>query len=105
MMYFEEPDHHAHIYGSDSSIVIDKLREVDNVSKYLYDKLSENNLLDKANVIHLSDHGMITVKATNSIYLKQYLEPNTYIMAGRSPCRHIFPNTGKSFFIIIAESV
>lgn len=97
MLYIEEPDLHGHIFGPNSPVVYNLLEKLDNITEYLYKKLSDNNLLGKANVIHLSDHGMTAVRPPNIINVTQYLKPDSYIIADTSPCLHIVPKKGKYF--------
>ncbi|GLV32097.1 hypothetical protein CBL_11947 [Carabus blaptoides fortunei] len=94
MLYFEEPDTHGHVYGPESPVVYNLLQQLDNITQYLHDKLRDNGLSSRANVIHLSDHGMSTVRPPQFIDLTQHLKPNTYQIADTSPCLHFIPNAG-----------
>jgi ectonucleotide pyrophosphatase/phosphodiesterase family protein 5 len=94
MLYFEEPDTHAHIFGLDSNIVDNLIQKLDNITFYLEQQLERNHLSDKVHVIHLSDHGMINVKPPNFINVTQYLTPGTYIYAGSTPVLQFYSNGG-----------
>jgi ectonucleotide pyrophosphatase/phosphodiesterase family protein 5 len=96
MLYFEEPDTHAHIFGLDSNIVDNLIQKLDNITFYLEQQLERNHLSDKVHVIHLSDHGMINVKPPNFINVTQYLTPGTYIYAGSTPVLQFYSNGGIS---------
>ncbi|XP_063883864.1 venom phosphodiesterase-like [Scylla paramamosain] len=57
-LYFQEPDHTAHMTGPDSSLVNKKLQYVDQMLQRLVDGLEERELLSCVNLIILADHGM-----------------------------------------------
>lgn len=95
MLYIAEPDTHGHAFGPDSSQVAELIRKLDNLTAYLDKKLAENKLKDKVNVIHLSDHGMVSVNPSNFIDLRVYLQNGTYEMVGSSPILHVLPKKGK----------
>ncbi|KAG5889423.1 hypothetical protein JTB14_032757 [Gonioctena quinquepunctata] len=94
MFYIQEPDSHGHIYGPNSVAVEDLLRKLDNVTQYLKDQLEKHKLADKTNVIHLSDHGLVTVTPPFFINITQYMPNGTYDWSGNSPCVQITPKKG-----------
>lgn len=97
MLYIEEPDYHSHIYGPDSQQVLSLLGQLDDLTQYLHNKLKEHGFANKVNIIHVSDHGMSTVKPPKFLNITQYLQPNSYIIADTSPCLHFIPNKGKMY--------
>ncbi|KAJ3662358.1 hypothetical protein Zmor_006712 [Zophobas morio] len=94
MVYFEEPDTDAHIYGITSNVVDGLIKKLDNISQYLEQQLEVNHLKEKVHVVHLSDHGMVDVKPTNFVNVTQHLTPNTYNYAGSSPLLEFHPKKG-----------
>ncbi|XP_018564085.1 bis(5'-adenosyl)-triphosphatase enpp4 isoform X2 [Anoplophora glabripennis] len=94
MLYFEEPDTHGHAFGPNSKTVRDLLVKLDNITLYLEELLEQNKLTDKVNVVHLSDHGMISVTPPYFINITQYITNGTYDWAGASPCIQIIPHEG-----------
>ncbi|KAJ8954062.1 hypothetical protein NQ318_004367 [Aromia moschata] len=94
MLYFEEPDTHGHAFGPDSEIVNELIEKLDNITLYLEEQLEQHNLSDKVNVIHLSDHGMVSVTPPYFINITQYLKNGTYEWTGASPCIQIIPHDG-----------
>lgn len=58
-------------------------------------QLEKNGLTDRVNVVHLSDHGMISVTPPYFINITQYMTNDTYEWAGASPCIQIIPHEGK----------
>ncbi|KAJ8940355.1 hypothetical protein NQ314_010737 [Rhamnusium bicolor] len=94
MLYIEEPDTHGHAFGPESKTVRALLEKLDNVTLYLEEQLEKHKLTDKVNVIHLSDHGMVSVTPPYFINITQYMKNNTYDWAGASPCIQIIPHKG-----------
>ncbi|KAI4469818.1 ectonucleotide pyrophosphatase/phosphodiesterase [Holotrichia oblita] len=94
MLYFEQPDYYSHMYGPDSPQVHDRVVYMDKVAQYLDDELKRHKLQHSATVVHLSDHGMLGVKARDIVNVTRFLEPNTYTICETSPVLHIIPNEG-----------
>ncbi|KOC69989.1 Ectonucleotide pyrophosphatase/phosphodiesterase family member 4 [Habropoda laboriosa] len=98
ILYIEEPDYHGHVIGIKGAEFDDILRKLDNITRYLHEKIEYHGLHD-LNVIHLSDHGMTTVKIDRIIDLTKYINSSDYTFVGTSPGLHIFPNPGKEEII------
>lgn len=94
ILYIEEPDYHGHIFGINSDEFNNILKKLDNITKYLHHKVEHSGLTD-LNIIHLSDHGMASVKLERIIDLNNYINSTDYKFVGSSPGLHIFPNPGK----------
>lgn len=74
---------------------------VDNLTKYIQEKLIENKLKHRVNVIHLSDHGMVGVTPPKFINLTKFIHKRHYKMYGSSPVLQIVPkNPSKSTFVL-----
>lgn len=97
ILYIEEPDYHGHAIGINSSEFNEILKKLDNITKYLHNKIDHFGLTD-LNVVHLSDHGMATVTMERIINLTNYINASDYIFVGTSPGLHIFPRPGKAAF-------
>lgn len=113
MMYFEEPDFHAHIYGPESEVVIIEMKlkirpeivsmffflakitktvaKLDDLTKYIQEQLIAHNLDKRINVIHLSDHGMNSVSPPNFIDLRKFTTKKAFKWYGSSPILQIVP--------------
>lgn len=65
---------------------------LDNLTNYIQQKLIENNLDKRVNVIHLSDHGMSSVTLPHFIDLGEFIDSATYKDYGSSPVLQIVPN-------------
>ncbi|XP_031845101.1 bis(5'-adenosyl)-triphosphatase enpp4 isoform X2 [Nomia melanderi] len=98
ILYIEEPDYHGHAFGISGLEFNNILRKLDNITKYLHYKIGQHNLHD-LNVVHLSDHGMASVKLNRIIDLTKYINSSDYKFVGTSPGLHIFPNPGKEDLI------
>lgn len=66
--------------------------KVDTLTRTIQEKLIENNLGNRVNVIYLSDHGMKGVSLTNAINLTEFVAEDSCIMYGSSPVLQIVPN-------------
>lgn len=95
MMYFEEPDYTTHIYGPDSPQVNKQIERVNNIIEYFINKSTKAELLDKLNVVIVSDHGGQNVLASHIIDLNNYLNNSIYAAYGVSPNLQIYPSQGK----------
>lgn len=71
---------------------------MDNITHYIQMKLIENNLENRVNVIHLSDHGMQGVPLRNAIILWDFVDKEKCSMYGASPVFQIVPNSGENTF-------
>lgn len=68
------------------------LSQLDDLTKYIQDKLAENHLAERVNVIHLSDHGMIGVTPQKAINLTDFVRNGTVTYFGASPVLQVVPN-------------
>lgn len=93
MLYIEEPDFHAHGIGINNARFNEVLKKVDEITKYLHDKLKEKSLED-LNVVHLSDHGMATVTQDRIIDFTKYIDSSDYTARGVTPVMNIYPREG-----------
>ncbi|XP_003703035.2 bis(5'-adenosyl)-triphosphatase enpp4 isoform X1 [Megachile rotundata] len=98
ILYIEEPDYHGHFVGINGPEFDNILRKLDNITKYLHDRIEYHGLHD-LNIVHLSDHGMAPVKLDRIIDLTKYINSSDYKFVGTSPGLHIFPNPGKEDII------
>ncbi|XP_022102616.1 venom phosphodiesterase 2-like [Acanthaster planci] len=68
-LYFNEPDHEAHIFGPNSQQVNDKLEEVDKYIADLMDAILATKMHQCINIIILADHGMADRNCSHYIKL------------------------------------
>ncbi|XP_013782584.1 ectonucleotide pyrophosphatase/phosphodiesterase family member 5-like [Limulus polyphemus] len=99
LLYFQEPDSAGHKYGAFSSGVEKAVRVVDDTLGYILEKLNKTNLLEKVNLILVSDHGMtnITLDPSHIIVLNEYinLEADVQIIPDFGAVAAIMPIKGR----------
>ena len=101
VLYIEEPDFHGHAYGVNAPIINEMLKKLDNITKYLHNKLKENGLED-VNVVHVSDHGMVSVTLEKVVNITSYIGKTGYTAVSKTTIILITPDPGK-FFCYIHE--
>ena len=94
-LYFDEPDWKGHGHGPESSEYREAVTMVDDVVGYLIIRLEKANLLNKVNLMFVSDHGMVTTSSDRQIYLDDYLDPTTYRLSDSGALGHLWPAEGK----------
>ncbi len=72
--YFSTLDDAGHHYGPDSKEVAEAIHTSDSVIGILLNGLQERKLLQKVNVIIVSDHGMAATRADQIIFLDDYID-------------------------------
>jgi predicted AlkP superfamily pyrophosphatase or phosphodiesterase len=76
-LYFEGVDHAGHEYGPTFAAVDSAVRAVDAALAELLKALETRNLLDKVNILVVSDHGMAPVDKSRSIWLDDFINPDS----------------------------
>lgn len=71
------------------------IKKVDKYVAQIEQKLQDEGLSERINVIYVSDHGMDTVMPINFIDVTKELRENTYDIYGTSPVLQIVPKKGK----------
>ena len=106
MFYIEEPDTHAHAFGPESQTITDLVEKLNNVTRHFHQKIYENNLQDRVNVIHMSDHGMDNLELRNVIDLTKLINKKVQYY-GSTPVLQIVPEnmteTQEIYEILAAE--
>jgi hypothetical protein len=85
-----------HIYGEGCFFFC---LQVDNITAYLHHCLTNKNLLDKVNVVLLSDHGMASVIPQNIYNLTQYVNKAFFEIVDSSLVLQIYPSEGISLSV------
>ena len=78
MIYFDEPDHQAHLHGPDSPEVEQAVARVDSVIGYLRSEISKLKIAKQVNLILLADHGMSSIADERCVRPSDYLKPEWY---------------------------
>jgi len=89
-LYFSDTDTQGHRHGPDSREVNRAIQLLDEKIGYLQRRLQEIDMLQKVNIIVLSDHGMTGLKADGVIRLWQILGDETVPVAGYGPLVQFF---------------
>lgn len=77
------------------------LSKLDDFTEYIQKKLSDNNLDQRVNVIHLSDHGMSSVIPPNFIDLTEFVRNETVSFYGTSPILQVVPKDNSELLSIL----
>ena len=83
MLYFDEPDHSGHVYGSLSREVLTQVEQMDATLGYLLDSLKKIKI--DFNMIIVSDHGMVDVSDKKIINIYDYIKEDAFEVYGRGP--------------------
>lgn len=94
-LYIPEPDETGHTYGPYSKNLENTLFKCDLLVGYLIERLKEESLFEKMNIIITSDHGMDTASLDHSIDLSDYVDIKKFKSYGGLTEISIFPNDRK----------
>jgi len=76
-LYFDEPDGTGHSFGPDSTKVPKMVQGMDRRLGRLITELEDRDLLDKIDVLVVSDHGMAQLSPERAAFLDDYVDPAT----------------------------
>lgn len=94
MLYIHQPDGIGHMHGPWAKETLNQVAQTDHFVGDLLDKLRQRDLLDRTNVIFLSDHGLSEINPTRAIVLENILNSTWYKAYGGNPVYHIEPLKG-----------
>ena len=83
-LYFNEPDHSGHVYGSEALNTLDEIVYADYLLGYLLSSLSSAGLENAVNLIIVSDHGMVDVSVDRTINIDNIID-HDYKVYGKGP--------------------
>ena len=93
--YSYQPDSTAHGFGVDKEYI----KEIEKVDKdvvgYLIQSLENADLLDKVNVMFVSDHSFTATSSARQIYLDDFLDSSSYRLIESGVLGDLWPNDGK----------
>ncbi|XP_060071861.1 bis(5'-adenosyl)-triphosphatase enpp4-like [Ylistrum balloti] len=103
-LYFHQPDLDGHIYGPSATEIVEKVEEMDALLGTLLDKLDENGLVDKVNLIIMSDHGMTEIDYDNKLVEIYDLVNKSLIerTVDSGPIMHVVPIVGQEDAVLNA---
>ncbi|MFT3789505.1 MAG: ectonucleotide pyrophosphatase/phosphodiesterase [Rudaea sp.] len=73
-LYFDAVDHAGHDHGPDSPEVDDAIAATDRALGHLLDGLRQRGMLDKTNIVVVSDHGMIATEKDDYVILDDIVD-------------------------------
>jgi predicted AlkP superfamily pyrophosphatase or phosphodiesterase len=93
-LYFSDVDSAGHAHGPDSADVSQAAVRLDRMLGELISGAGRLNLLDRLNVVVVSDHGMSQLSDRRIIYLEDYLDLSTVDVTEWSPVLALVPRAG-----------
>ncbi|RMD91027.1 MAG: alkaline phosphatase family protein [Calditrichaeota bacterium] len=90
-VYFDLLDDAGHEWGPNSPELLKTLKRADELVGMLTDGLKKRHLLEKINLLIVSDHGMAEISPERVIFLDDYIDLNTVEIEGGSPLLGIWP--------------
>lgn len=90
-LYFADIDDASHAYGTDAPETLAAIREVDRAVGRLLQGLEARGVLDRVNVVVVSDHGMADVSRDRMIFLDDYLDPDDVEIVDWNPLAAMRP--------------
>jgi len=94
-LYFEDTDEAGHANGPDSQEVRDAIVRDDGYVGTIMDGLTRRGILDRVNLVVVSDHGMTPVDDEHVIVADDYIDPNDVVISNINPDLSLFPKAGK----------
>ena len=94
-LYFEDTDSAGHAKGPDSPEVRDAIGRDDGYLGTLVDGLSRRGILDRVNIVVVSDHGMAAVNDQHVIVADDYVSPADATISDINPTLGLFPKAGR----------
>jgi predicted AlkP superfamily pyrophosphatase or phosphodiesterase len=94
-VYFSDVDDAGHASGPDSQAVGDAVARVDGYLGRLLRGLESRGLIDRVNVVVVSDHGMAAVSPDRVVILDDYISLDDVVVSDLNPTMGLFPKPGK----------
>jgi len=94
-LYFEDTDQTGHANGPDSEQVRDAITRDDGYIGRLVTGLTQRGILNRVNIVVVSDHGMASVDDTHVIVADDYVSPDDAFISNINPDLSLFPKDGK----------
>jgi predicted AlkP superfamily pyrophosphatase or phosphodiesterase len=94
-LYFEDVDTAGHASGPDSQEVRDAVRRADGYLGQLIGGLERRSILDRINIVVVSDHGMSTTSSNRVVVVDDYISLDDVVISDINPTLGVFPKEGK----------
>ena len=95
-LYFEDTDTAGHARGPDSQAVRDAIVREDGYLGRLVDGLTRRGILDRVNIVVVSDHGMVGVDDTRIVIVDDYISLGDVTISDINPTLGVFPLPGRA---------
>ena len=93
--YFEDTDESGHEHGPDSQQVRDAITRDDSYIGRLVAGLTRRGILNRVNIVVVSDHGMAAVDDEHVIVADDYVTPDEALISNINPDLSLFPKAGR----------
>ena len=94
-LYFEDVDTAGHADGPDSQAVRDAVIRADGYLGQLVAGLERRGILDRLNIVVVSDHGMSATNTRRVVTLDDYISLDDVVISDLNPTLGLFPKEGK----------
>jgi len=94
-LYFEDTDAAGHGKGPDSPDVRAAIARDDGYVGLLIEGLTRRGILDRVNIVVVSDHGMVPVDDARVIVADDYISADDVVISDINPTLGLFPKPGK----------
>ena len=94
-LYFEDTDQTGHANGPDSPEVRAAISRDDGYVGRLVDGLTARGILNRVNIVVVSDHGMASVDDAHVIVADDYMSADDGFISNINPDLSVFPKDGK----------
>ncbi len=94
-LYFSDIDSAGHDFGPDSRAVADAARRVDRYLNRLVRGLTRRGIMDRVNIVVVSDHGMSEANTSRVVILDDYLSLEGIDIIDLNPTLGLFPPAGR----------
>jgi predicted AlkP superfamily pyrophosphatase or phosphodiesterase len=94
-LYFEDVDTAGHDDGPDSAAVREAVLRADGYLGQLTAGLERRNILDRVNIVVVSDHGMSATSASRVVFVDDYISLDDVVVSDINPTLGVFPKAGK----------
>jgi predicted AlkP superfamily pyrophosphatase or phosphodiesterase len=95
-LYFSDADSAGHDNGPDSQAVRDAIGRLDSYIAHLVRGLERRALLNDANIVVVSDHGMAATTDERAVVLEDYISLEDVEVVDINPTLGLFPREGKT---------
>jgi predicted AlkP superfamily pyrophosphatase or phosphodiesterase len=94
-LYFEDTDAAGHGKGPDSPEVRAAIARDDGYVGLLIEGLTRRGILDRVNIVVVSDHGMVPVDDARVIVADDYISADDVVISDINPTLGLFPKPGR----------